>query len=88
VKYFLPGLERVFPRERLRVLGKVGQAYGFTVENSYVEDTLTGRAYFLAAVIYTNADGVLNDDAYEYESVALPFLADLAEAVAREVWER
>ena len=33
--------------------------------------------------VYTNADGVLNDDAYDYDAVALPFFADLAEATVR-----
>lgn len=37
-------------------------------------------------MLYTNADGVLNDDEYEYETVADPFLADLGEVVARAVW--
>ena len=31
--------------------------------------------FFLAATIYTNSDGVLNDDAYDYDEVALPFFA-------------
>ena len=86
VKFLLPGLERVLPRKRLRIYNKVGQAYGFSVENAYVEDAETGRAFFLAAVLYTNSDGVLNDDEYEYDEVALPFLADLGEAVARALW--
>ncbi len=85
-KFLLPGLERVVAKERLRIYNKVGRAYGFSVENAYVMDALTGRAFFLAAVIYTNSDGVLNDDRYEYEEVADPFLADLGEAVARALW--
>ncbi|MBS0198625.1 MAG: serine hydrolase [Planctomycetes bacterium] len=80
-KMFLPGLLRLGPLERWRVSNKVGQAYGFTIENSYIEDLTTGRGLFLAAVIYTNEDGVLNDDKYEYTTVAEPFMADLAEAV-------
>ena len=88
VKFLLPGLERVLPKERLTIYNKVGQAYGFSVENAYVEDTASGRGFFLAAVVYTNADGVLNDDKYEYAEVALPFLANLGEAVARAVWSQ
>jgi hypothetical protein len=37
-------------------------------------------------VLYTNDDGVLNDDRYEYQAVAEPFQADLGEAVARWLW--
>jgi hypothetical protein len=83
VDFLLSGLRRVYPAERLRVYGKSGQAYGFTLDNAWVESGAAGERFFLAAALYANADGVLNDDVYEYETVALPFLADLAETVAR-----
>jgi hypothetical protein len=86
VEFLLPGLRRVVPAERLRVHGKSGQAYGFTLDNAWVVNTADGRSFFLAAALYTNADGVLNDDLYDYDTVALPFLADLGEAVARALW--
>jgi len=86
VKWFLPGLERVVPREHVRIANKVGRAYGFSTENAYVRNTRTGRSFFLAAVLYTNEDGILNDDRYEYDEVADPLLADLAESVARVLW--
>ena len=37
-------------------------------------------------MLYTNRNGILNDDRYEYEEIADPFLADLGEAVARTLW--
>jgi hypothetical protein len=86
VKPFLPGLARVVPRERLEIYNKVGWAYGFSTDNAWIVDRQTGRSFFLAATLYTNADGVLNDDVYEYSTVAWPFLADLAEATARRLW--
>jgi hypothetical protein len=86
VKDLLVGLERVIPKERLRIYNKTGQAYGFSTENAWVVDTETGRGFFLAATLYTNKDGILNDDEYEYEEIALPFMADLGEAVARRLW--
>ena len=86
VKLLLPGLERVLDKERLRIYNKVGRAYGFSVENSYVVDVKTGRSYFLAATLYTNENGVVGDDDYEYETVSDAFLADLGEAVARALW--
>lgn len=86
-KFLLPGVRRVFPEttaeQRVTILGKVGQAYGFTIENCFLRNPANGREVFVAAVIYTNADGVLNDDKYEYDSLALPFMADLGELVAR-----
>jgi hypothetical protein len=88
VKFMLPGLRRVVAPNRLRVYDKSGQAYGFTLDNAWVVDTVTGRSFFLAAGIYTNADGVLNDDRYEDATVGQPALAAIAEAVARALWGR
>lgn len=86
-KFLLPGIRRLFPAEkrgeRIEVTGKTGRAYGFTIENSYVRNPANGRAVFVTAVLYTNSDGILNDDKYDYETVADPFLADLGEWVAR-----
>lgn len=82
-KFLLPGVRRVLPADRIRIYAKIGRAYGFSTENSCIVDTATGRCVFVAAVIYTNADGILNGDRYEYDEVADPFFADLGEAVAR-----
>jgi len=86
-KFLLPGIRRVFPStvrgERVEITGKPGRAYGFSVENSYVRNPVNGRAVFVTVVLYTNADGILNDDKYEYETVADPFFADLGELIAR-----
>ena len=86
-KFLLPGVRRVFPSqkpvERIQITGKIGRAYGFTVENSYLRNPQNQRAVFVTAVLYTNADGILNDDQYEYETLADPFFAQLGEWVAR-----
>lgn len=83
VKFLLPGLLRVAPRNDWIIRNKVGQAYGFTIENAYVEHRPSGRACFVTATIYTNSDGVLNDNIYEYDQVAFPFMSDLGEMVGR-----
>ena len=49
-------------------------------------DIETGRDFYLSTVLYTNANGVLNDDRYEYDT-AFRVNADLAEVVARAVWQ-
>jgi hypothetical protein len=83
-KFLLPGLTRIGPPSRWRITNKVGRAYGFSVENACVHDLHTGELFFITAVLYTNADGVLNDDKYEYTQTADPFMADLAELVISE----
>jgi len=80
------GLERLYPREDLRLYAKSGLAYGFTLENAAVIHKPTGRTFFLTAVLYTNPNETLNDDTYDYD-LSDQFLIDLAEAVARELWE-
>jgi len=83
VKFLLPGLLRVAPIEAWRITNKVGLAYGFVTENARVEHVPSGRALFVAATIYANPNGVMNDNVYGYDDTSLPFLADLGEAVGR-----
>lgn len=85
-KFFLDGVARVIPKERVRIYNKVGLAYGFATDNAYIVDTSTGKGFFLALTMYANSDEVLNDDKYDYETVAFPFFADFAEVVARDIW--
>lgn len=84
-KFLLPGLLRVFPEERWRIVNKIGRAYGFSTENAWIEERASGRSLFVAATLYTNSDGVLNDDRYDYEAIADPFFAALGEAAGREL---
>jgi len=65
----------------VRVYNKIGQAYGFLIDNAYVVDAAHGVEFLLAVVLYVNADGVLNDDKYDYDTVGLPFLRDLGQRV-------
>jgi hypothetical protein len=58
----------------IRVFNKVGWAYGFLTDVSYVADFSNHIEFMITATVYTNADGILNDNKYEYESVALPFM--------------
>jgi hypothetical protein len=86
-KFLLPGVRRVFPDStpgrRIEITGKIGRAYGFSIENAHLHNPANGRSVFVTAALYTNSDGVLNDDQYEYTSLADPLLADLGELIAR-----
>ncbi|MEM8709642.1 MAG: serine hydrolase [Planctomycetota bacterium] len=81
-KFLGPGVWKVVPKEEVVIRDKVGRAYGFSTTNSEVIDTRTGASYFLAATIYINPNGVLNDGIYGYER-ADQFFADLGEVVSR-----
>lgn len=65
----------------VRVFNKVGWAYGFLSDASYVADFKNNVEYMLTAVIYVNRDEIMNDDRYEYESVGHPFLYQLGQTI-------
>jgi Beta-lactamase enzyme family len=73
VKYFFQKGSRNIPGS-IRVFNKVGWAYGFLTDVSYIADFKNHTEFMLTATVYANEDGVLNDNIYEYETVALPFL--------------
>ena len=84
-KTMIGGMLEELPITRLRYVGKAGRAYGFHLDNAYIEDTKTKRAMVVTAVAYANANGVLNDNAYEYDGITRPFLRNLGQVLARAV---
>jgi hypothetical protein len=52
---------------------KIGEAFGYLSECAYIVDRDRGIEFMVSGVGYFNADGVLNDDRYEYETVGYPF---------------
>jgi hypothetical protein len=77
--FFRDSLHRL--PDGLRVFNKVGWAYGFLTDASYVADFKNKVEYMLTAVIYANSDGILNDDKYDYDTVGYPFLYQLGQTI-------
>ena len=67
----------------VRIFNKVGQAYGYLIDNAYVVDFEAGVEFLLTAVLQVNQNRIYNDDQYEYDEVGLPFMARLGRAVYR-----
>jgi hypothetical protein len=67
----------------LRMVNIIGQAYGFVTDCAYFADEKNKVDYFLAARIYVNEDEVLNDDKYEYETIAYPLMEQLGRIIYR-----
>ena len=65
----------------IRIFNKVGDAYGFLLDNAYIVDFDKKIEFMLTAVIYCNSDEVFNDDKYDYETVGYPFLANLGKTI-------
>lgn len=80
VKFFFRDSTHRMP-QGLRVFNKVGWAYGFLTDVSYVADFAHGVEYMLAATVYVNSDGVVNDGRYDYRSLGWPFLYQLGQAI-------
>ncbi len=80
VKYFLFS-DSITAAKNLRIFNKVGQAYGTMTDVSYIANPEQGVEFILAATLLCNADGIFNDDRYEYETVGRPFLKKLSWAV-------
>jgi Beta-lactamase enzyme family len=58
----------------IRVFNKVGWAYGFLTDVSYIVDFKNHTEFMLSSTVYANEDSILNDNKYEYDNIALPFL--------------
>jgi hypothetical protein len=67
--------------KNIRIFNKVGDAYGFLIDNAYIVDFDRNIEFMLTACIYVNSDGVFNDDKYDYETIGYPFMAQLGKAV-------
>lgn len=74
------GAEKNIP-SGIRIINVTGQAYGFTSDCAYVMDNQSKCEFFLSARLYTNKNEILNDDQYEYEELAQPFLKKLGEVL-------
>jgi len=80
VKFFFNDSTLKIPNN-IRVFNKVGWAYGFLTDVSYVVDTLHNIDYFLSATLYVNSDGVVNDSKYDEATVGFPFLRELGRLI-------
>jgi hypothetical protein len=67
----------------IRVFNKPGWSYGFLTDIAYVADFEHMVEFMLAGTIYTNGDGVLNDDKYDYEEIGYPFFQEVGEILYR-----
>lgn len=80
VKFFFRDSLHHLP-DGLRVFNKVGWAYGFLTDASYVADFNNKVEYMLTAVIYVNSDEILNDDKYDYDTIGYPFMYQLGQTI-------
>jgi hypothetical protein len=87
VKFFFQDSTHRLPAH-MRVFNKVGWAYGFLTDVSYVIDSKNNIDYMLSATVYVNSDGIINDSKYDEESMGFPFFRELGKAVYRYELQR
>ncbi len=87
VKFFFRDNTKRMPPS-VRVFNKVGWAYGFLTDISYVVDFEKGIEFLLAATVYVNSDEIVNDGKYDYDTLGWPFMNQLGQAMYRYELQR
>lgn len=80
-KFLYYGSEKGTKPNNFRIFNKVGDAYGFLIDVTYVADLANNIEFMLSAAISCNQDGIYNDDHYDYETIGFPFMKNLGQAV-------
>jgi hypothetical protein len=62
----------------IRIFNKIGDSYGYDIDNAYIVNFKTKTEFLLSAVVQSNEDGIYNDNKYEYTTVCLPFMKNIA----------
>jgi len=81
-KFIYYGSDKNEPlNKNIRIFNKVGDAYGFLLDNAYVVDFENQIEFMVSAVILCNEDEIFNDDLYDYERIGFPFLKQLGQEI-------
>ncbi len=81
-KFLFYGSQKdIIQNPNIRIFNKVGDSYGYDIDNAYIVDFQNKVEFLLTAVIQSNEDGIYNDNKYEYETVCLPFLKNLGQVI-------
>lgn len=81
VKFFMFGDNKNPMPENIRIFNKVGDAYGYLIDNAYVVDFDNKVEFILSAVIHVNDNQIYNDGVYEYDETGFPFMAELGKTI-------
>lgn len=76
-KFFMFGDTKENIPANIKIYNKVGNAYGTLVDCAYIVDSANQVEFMISATLLVNKDQIFNDNIYEYETIGLPFLAQL-----------
>ncbi len=80
VKFLMYGNTKDRIPSNIRIFNKIGDAYGFIIDNAYVVDFENKVEFMLTAVAVVNENDIYNDGIYEYEEEGFPFMEHLGQA--------
>jgi hypothetical protein len=80
-KFLLFGEDRVKIPSSLRIFNKIGDAYGYMIDNAYIVDFDNSIEFMLSAVVNCNMDGIYNDNKYDYKTVCYPFMKNIGQVI-------
>ncbi|TKD58947.1 serine hydrolase [Flavobacterium sp. ASW18X] len=81
VKFFMYGDQKEAIPKHIKIYNKVGYAYGTLTDTAYIVDSKNDIEFILSGTILVNQDGIFNNDNYEYDSIGIPFLAQLGRVI-------
>ncbi|MEO6347989.1 MAG: serine hydrolase [Aquaticitalea sp.] len=84
-KFFMYGDSKERIPDYIKIYNKVGYAYGYLIDCSYIKDEKANIEYILTATIHVNKNGIFNDDTYETETIGIPFLSRLGEEIHKHL---
>ncbi len=82
-KFFLFKSGRTPLPPYIRIFNKPGWSYGFLTDIAYIVDFEHKVEFMLTGTIYTNSDGILNDDKYDYDQIGYPFFKEVGDIIYR-----
>jgi hypothetical protein len=88
VKFFMFGVNQERIPYDISISKKVGYAYGYLTDCAFIEDTKHDVSYILTATIHVNKNDIFNDDVYEYDTLGIPFLAQLGEEIHQHLIDK
>lgn len=72
----------------IRVFNKTGWSFGYLTDVAYIVDFKNKVEFMVTGNIYTNSDGILNDNKYEYQQIGYPFFKELGNIIYQEELKR
>jgi len=80
-KFFMFGDSKQPIPEHVKIYNKVGYAYGTLTETAYIKDESHNVEFILSATILVNKNQIFNDNIYEYDTIGIPFFAELGRTI-------